>query len=239
MVRLQKYLAGCGVASRRASEQLIEAGRVTVNGAVAQLGVSIDPETDSVCVDGQSVGEDRPVYVLLHKPAGVICSASDTHGRKTVVDCVQGVGARVYPVGRLDLDVSGVLLLTNDGELSHRLLHPSYGAKKIYHAQVRGTVAPETLTRFTEGIALEDGLTAPAQARIIKRAPQRTTLELTLHEGRKREVKRMCAAVGHSVVRLERIAFAGLRAHGLEPGQWRLLTAQEAAVLRKHAGLQE
>lgn len=228
MVRLQKYLAECGVASRRASERLIEAGRVTVNGAPAEVGASVDPQADTVCVDDQQVAAGDPVYIVLNKPEGAVTTASDTHGRRTVLDCVAGVKARVYPVGRLDMDVSGVLLLTNDGAMAHRLMHPSFQVSKVYLAWVTGRVDEEALHRLRRGVELEDGeRTAPAQAHIVKQGPRNTELRLVLHEGKKREVKRMCAAVGHDVQRLRRISFAGIRAHNLRPGEWRYLTSSE------------
>lgn len=232
-MRLQRYLALCGIASRRASETLIREGRVTVNGAIAALGSSVDPDHDEVRVNGKPIRRERPVYILLHKPKGTITTVDDPQGRRTVLDCLQGVRARVYPVGRLDLDVSGVLLLTNDGELAQRLTHPRYGVTKVYIATVRGHVSDETLRRLETGVPLADGVSAPARAAILGRDKDTTRLRLTLHEGRKREVKRMCAEIGHDVVKLRRTLFAGIEAGSLRPGQWRWLRPAEVAHLRR------
>ncbi len=237
MLRLQKYLAECGVASRRASEALIRAGQVTVNGQIAEIGYAIDPATDEVALDGKPVAQDQKIYVLLNKPAGAITTAKDTHGRKTVLDCVRGAKARVYPVGRLDKDVEGVLLLTNDGELAHRLMHPSYKVEKEYVVWVRGRVSAGALAQLAKGVALEDGVTAPAKARILNQSPGATQLKLVLREGKKREVKRMCAAAGHPVRSLRRAAFAHIRATGLRPGEWRYLSKSEVAALRESTRL--
>ncbi len=238
MLRLQKYLAECGVASRRASEKLIEEGRVSVNGAAAAIGAKVDPQHDDVRVDGKPVGQNKKVYIVLNKPEGTVTTAKDTHGRKTVLHWIQGVPTRVFPVGRLDMDVEGVLLLTNDGELAHRLLHPAYAVGKVYLAWVQGRVHADTARKLAKGIMLEDGMTAPAKAVILDAGPHTSRLRLTLREGRKREVKRMCAAVGHPVRSLHRVAFGGVRAHGLRPGEWRYLSDQEVYRLRKIAKLQ-
>lgn len=237
-VRLQKYLAECGVASRRASEGLILAGRVRVNREVAEIGRTINPETDNVEVDGRPLAtKTDKVYIVLNKPAGTVTTASDTHGRKTVVDCVRGAKARVFPVGRLDMDVEGVLLLTNDGELAHRLIHPSFEVKKIYQAWVRGHFGAEAQRRLENGVLLEDGMTAPAGVEVLRKGNNSTLIQLTIHEGRKREVKRMCAEVGHPVRTLQRVAFGELRATGLRPGEWRYLHENEIDSLRTRAGL--
>lgn len=238
MERLQKYLSASGVASRRAAEQLIVEGRVRVNGRTAQVGESIDPASDRVEVDGRPVQpEDRKVYILLNKPRGTITSAKDTHGRDTVLDRVSAVGERVFPVGRLDLDVEGALLLTNDGELAFRLTHPSYEVDKVYLAWVKGIVTPETAARLRAGVVLDDGKTAPAKVIVLRSGARATMIQITLHEGRKREVKRMCAAVGHPVRELQRVAFANLRLGELKPGEWRHLTPQEVEKLKHLVGL--
>ncbi len=231
MLRLQKYLAECGVASRRASEKLIAEGRVTVNGETAQLGCSIEPGGERVEVNGEPVEPDDKVYIVLNKPTDSITTAKDTHGRKTVLDLVRGARARVFPVGRLDKDVEGVLLLTNDGELAHRLMHPSYHVDKVYLAWVRGHMRPETALRMEKGIMLEDGMSAPAKVMILNEGVHTTQIRLTLHEGRKREVKRLCEAAGHPVCGLNRIAVGNVRTRGLRPGEWRYLTDNEVQGL--------
>jgi 23S rRNA pseudouridine2605 synthase len=227
-VRLNAYLARAGIASRRKADELIKAGRVTVNGETGQLNTFVEPR-DRVEVDGRPVAQQALAYVLLHKPAGVVTTASDPQGRPTVVGLVEHE-SRVVPVGRLDADTTGVLLLTNDGELAHRLAHPKYEVEKVYEAEVEGEPGEETLQRLAGGVKLEDGPTAPARARRL--GPSR--VELSIHEGRNRQVKRMLEAVGHPVVRLHRSRYAGLTVEGLEPGQWRELTADEIAALRSN-----
>jgi 23S rRNA pseudouridine2605 synthase len=236
-VRLQKYMAECGIASRRASEKLIAAGRVTVNGAPADLGRNIDPSLDSIAVDDRPISRDEKIYIVLNKPEGVITTAKDTHGRKTVIDCLRNIDERVFPVGRLDQDVEGVLLLTNDGELAHRLMHPSYEVKKVYLAWVKGRMMPETAIRMEKGVMLADGLTAPAEVVILNDGIHTTQIRLTLHEGRKREVKRLCEAAGHPVQRLHRVAFGGVRTRGMRPGDWRYLSHAEVASLYSQVNL--
>jgi 23S rRNA pseudouridine2605 synthase len=226
VVRLNAYLARAGVASRRGAEELIRAGRVRVNGEVAGLATFVEA-SDRVELDGRPLAPEPPVYVLLHKPAGVVTTARDPHGRPTVVDLVD-VPQRVVPVGRLDADTTGALVLTNDGPLAHRLAHPRYEVDKVYEAEVEGRPGDEAMRLLAEGVELDDGRTAPAAVRRL--APSR--LELTLHEGRKHQVKRMCEAVGHPVRRLHRRGYAGLTLEGLEPGAWRELTAEEVAALR-------
>ncbi len=230
-MRLNAYLARAGVASRRRADELIEAGRVRVNGEVGRLNTAVRPG-DVVEVDGRAVELQPLRYVLLHKPAGVLTTARDPQGRPTVVDLVS-VDARVVPVGRLDADTTGALVLTNDGPLAHRLAHPRYGVPKVYEAVVEGSPGPEELRTLREGVDLEDGRTAPADVRVLGRDAVSTTLRLTLHEGRKHQVKRMCAAVGHPVTRLHRSAYAGLGLDGLRPGDWRELAADEVAALRR------
>jgi 23S rRNA pseudouridine2605 synthase len=225
-MRLNAYLARAGIASRRGADELIKAGRVTVNGEPGQLNTFVESR-DRVEVDGEPVERQALAYVLLHKPAGVVTTARDPQGRPTVVDLVQHP-ARVVPVGRLDADTTGVLLLTNDGPLAHRLAHPRYGVEKVYEAQVEGEPSDEALSELAEGIELEDGRTAPARARRL----HRSRVELVLHEGRTHQVKRMLEAVGHPVVWLRRTRYAGLGVEGLEPGDWRELTPDEVERLR-------
>src|SRR4249919_3135644 len=224
-VRLNAYLARAGVASRRGADDLIKAGRVKVNGEPGQLNTFV-ASRDRVEVDGERVELQRLAYVLLHKPAGVVTTARDPQGRPTVVELVDHP-ARVVPVGRLDADTTGVLLLTNDGPLAHRLAHPRYGVEKVYEVEVEGEPSDQALERLREGVELDDGPTASAKARRL--AP--SLVELTLHEGRKHKVKRMLAAVGHPVIRLHSSRYAGLTVDGLEPGAWRELEPAEHARL--------
>jgi len=226
-VRLNAYLARAGVASRRGADELIKAGRVTVNGELGQLNTFVEGAA-RVEVDGHGVAPQTLAYVLLHKPAGVVTTARDPQGRPTVVDLVDHA-SRVVPVGRLDADTTGALLLTNDGELAHRLAHPRYGVKNTYEADVEGEPSDEAIRALAEGIDLDDGPTAPAKAGRL--GPSR--VELVLHEGRKHQVKRMLAAVGHPVVRLHRSRYAGLAVEDLGPGESRELTGPEVDSLRR------
>ena len=225
-MRLNAYLARAGVASRRRADELIKAGRVTVNGEPGQLNTVVGAR-DRVEVDGNEVSRQRLAYVLLHKPAGVVTTTSDPRGRPTVVGLVP-LEPRVVPVGRLDADTTGALLLTNDGQLAHRLAHPRYGVEKTYLADVEGDPDEEALQRLRDGVELDDGRTAPAGA--CRVGPGR--VELVLHEGRKHQVKRMLAAVGHPVTRLHRTVYAGLTLEGLEPAEWRELEPSEVERLR-------
>jgi pseudouridine synthase len=230
-VRLNAFLARAGVASRRAADELIKAGRVCVNGVPGELNTFVQAR-DVVEVDGRVVGKQPLAHVLLHKPAGTVTTARDPQGRTTVLDLVPA-DPRVVPVGRLDADTTGVLLLTNDGPLAHRLAHPRYGVEKTYVADLEGEPTEAELRRLRDGVELEDGVTAPARVRRL--GPAR--LELVLHEGRKRQVRRMCEAVGHPVRRLHRSGYAGLGLAGLQPGGFRPLTPDEVARLRRLVGL--
>jgi 23S rRNA pseudouridine2605 synthase len=227
-MRLNAYLARAGVASRRKADELIKAGRVTVNGEPGELNRFVESR-DRVEVDGEPVAKQRLSYVLLNKPAGVVTTASDPRGRRTVVELVAGHDARVVPVGRLDADTTGALLLTNDGELAHRLAHPRYEVEKVYEAEVEGEPDDEAIRRLEEGVQLDDGPTAPARARRLTAH----RVELSIHEGRKHQVKRMLAAAGHPVARLHRSRYAGLTLEGLEPGAWRELEPSEVASLSR------
>jgi 23S rRNA pseudouridine2605 synthase len=234
-VRLNAFLARAGVASRRRADELILERRVRVNDEPGELNTVVG-ENDVVEVDGRRVERQPLRYVLLNKPAGVLTTADDPQGRPTVVDLAPRE-TRVVPVGRLDVDTTGALLLTNDGELANRLAHPSFGVAKVYDVEIDGSPSPDALEALRRGVVLEDGRTAPAEARIVRRGTRVTRIELTLHEGRKHQVKRMCEAVGHSVRHLHRRRYAGLRLVGLEPGQWRDLTDDEVAGLRHSVGL--
>lgn len=227
--RLQKILARAGLGSRRVSEDLIGAGRVTVNGRAAVLGDRAHPDIDEVAVDGTPIGiAPGLVYYLLNKPSGVVTTAEDTHGRPTVLELVP-TEPRVHPVGRLDLETEGLLLLTNDGTLTHRLTHPSFGVDKEYVVQVQGSPGRAALRRLREGVDLDDGMTAPARASEV--APG--LLRLTIHEGRNRQVRRMCEAVGHPVTRLVRTRIGSLRDPHLAPGEWRTLSRHEVRALER------
>ena len=227
--RLQKVLARVGIGSRRVCEDLIAEGRVLVDGEMAVLGRRVDPETALIEVDGAPVGV-RPdlVHYVLNKPAGVVTTADDPQGRPTVVGLVPNE-PRVFPVGRLDVDTEGLLLLTNDGELAHRLTHPSYGVEKEYVAEVEGLPTRAVLRRLREGVELDDGPTAPARATLV----DPSVVRLTIHEGRNRQVRRMCEAVGHSMVRLVRTRIGPLADRSLAPGAWRELTGDEVRSLQR------
>ena len=220
-MRLNAYLARAGIASRRGADELIKAGRIKVNGEPGQLNTVV-LEHDKVQVDGKPVGKQRLTYVLLHKPMGVVTTAKDPENRPTVVGLV-GHEAKIVPVGRLDVNTTGALLLTNDGPLAHRLAHPRYGVDKVYEATVEGRPTDGTLRKLAEGVTLEDGKTAPAQVTRL----DASRVELVLHEGRNRQVRRMLDAVGHPVKRLHRPRYATLDLRGLPVGRWRELTRAE------------
>jgi 23S rRNA pseudouridine2605 synthase len=233
-MRLAKYLAHAGVASRRAAEAIIAEGRVTVDGEIVTDPARDVDDGTAVTVDGAPVSiDDKKAVWLVHKPAGVVSTAKDTHNRPTVVDMVQAPGTRLYPVGRLDADTTGLILLTDDGDLANRLTHPRYEVPKVYVARVehRGPVKEQQLRQLREGVQLEDGVTAPAGVRQLEPG----VLELTLREGRKRQVKRMCAAVGHPVQQLQRVAFGPLRLGDLSEGRVRRLNPAEVQRLRDAA----
>lgn len=234
MERLHKVLAAAGVASRRKCEELIAAGRVKVNGrVVTAAGTKVSPH-DLLEVDNRVVRRPARVYYLLNKPAGYVSTAADTHGRPKVTDLVPP-WPRVYPVGRLDLDTRGLLPLTNDGELTNALLHPSSQVEKVYRVTVAGRVSQQDLARLARGIELDDGPTAPARLRLLSLRGAETVVEMAIHEGRKRQIKRMFQAVGHKVTGLERVRFAFLTLGNLKPGQYRELTPREVRALKKFA----
>ena len=233
MERLQKFMAEAGVASRRACEELIRQGRVTVNGETASLGRSVEPEQDRVELDGKPVQkEQRRTVILLYKPRGVVSTSSDPEGRRTVQDYFREIPERLYNVGRLDLNSEGLLLMTNDGALANRLTHPRYGVEKTYYAVCDGRLTASEAAKLTNGIELEDGMTAPARVDAV-RTTQRgdTSFLITIHEGRNRQIRRMLEAVGHRTLRLKRERFGPLSLGTLAPGEWRKLSDEEIKKL--------
>lgn len=233
-VRLQKAIADSGLCSRRKAEELIEQGRVTVNGQVVrQRGTKVDLRRDHVKVDGHHLKPVPPqAFVMLNKPAGCVSTLSDPEGRPSIASLLRGVRLRVFPVGRLDFDAEGLVLLTNDGHLAHALLHPRYHVPKTYLIKVKGVLSPDEIKELETGVVLEDGKTAPAHVRKVRKAEANSWIDLTIHEGRKHQVKRMLEAVGHPVLRLKRVRFGPLMLGDLEPGQFRYLTDREANALR-------
>jgi len=240
--RLQKILSRAGIASRRGAEAMIQAGRVTVDGqVVTELGTKVDPAEARIAVDGKAIeGPERQVYFLLNKPKGYLSTARDDRGRKTVLDLFSEVRERIYPVGRLDYDTEGLLLLTNDGALMNGLLHPRYEVEKTYVAKVQGPVDEGRLEQMRKGLALEDGMTAPAKVKLLGREGHDThRVEVRIHEGRNRQVRRMFAAIGCEVLALRRVRFAFLDLHDVRTGAYRALTKEEIQRLYAIAGGQQ
>lgn len=231
MERLQKIIARAGISSRRAAEKLIVEGKVTVDGEViTELGAKADVRKNKIRVAGKLLNFDaEKIYILLNKPRGYVCTAKDERGRKTVLDLVAGIAERVYPVGRLDLDSEGLILLTNDGELTNALIHPKFKIEKTYRAKISGELTAVKLEKLRAGIELDDGLTAPAEVLVIGE----NLVEITIHEGRNRQIRRMFAAIGCEVKRLKRTKFAGLTLAGVAVGKFRRLTAAEIKSLKK------
>lgn len=237
--RIQKVMAQQGLCSRRAAEQIILEGRVKVNGHPVALGDKMDPVKDLLSIDGQTVyfrRQTENVYYMLNKPRGYITTASDDRGRKTVMELLQDVPQRVYPIGRLDKDSEGMLLFTNDGEFANLLMHPSHGVSKLYRVTVHPHATEEQIVALTNGVVLDDGVrTQPAVIRVVTDEPERTVLEMTIHEGKNRQIRRMCEAVGLQVARLRRSAMAGVKLGMLPVGKYRALTPQEINSLRAAA----
>lgn len=239
-MRLAKYLAAAGVASRRKAEQIIQEGRVTVNGERVLLPQTDVTDVDQILLDKVRIkGAGKLFYLLLDKPRGILTTVTDTHDRPTVLDLVKDIPARVYPVGRLDADTSGVLLLTNDGELAYRLTHPRFHVEREYRAWVKGFPSKAVLEQLAGGVELEGRKTAPAQVKAIRKGDVRTLLEIILTEGRKRQVKLICAAVGHPVIKLRRTRFAFLTARGMQTGEYRHLHRTEVKKLYRMTGITE
>ena len=237
-IRLQKYLSQCAVASRRKSEELILSGKVKVNGKVAGLGDKIDPRRDTVTVSGKKiVSSKKHYYIMLRKPRGFITTMEDEMGRKCVAELVKDVGARVYPVGRLDRDSEGLLIMTNDGDFANHLTHPSKHVPKTYRVTVRPNVTEDQLIAFNEGIEIDGRKTAPADAHIIEKGENRVVLEVIIHEGRNRQIRRMCEALGLVVARLKRTHIGSIKLGMLPQGKWRNLTEDEVHKLKVSSGM--
>ncbi|ACI20189.1 MULTISPECIES: pseudouridine synthase [Thermodesulfovibrio] len=233
--RLQKILSDYGIASRRHAEELIKEGRVTVNGQIAVIGQKADPEKDYIKVDGKLLIKPEPkVYYAFYKPRKVITALLDPQGRPTIRDFIKGIKFRIYPVGRLDFDSEGLLLLTNDGELAYKVMHPSSQIEKTYMVKVDGIVEPETIEKLRKGIKIEGKLAVPVSVHLVKKLKANSWIKITLHEGRKRQIRKMLERVGHPVIRLIRIAIDGVKLGDLKPGQLRPLTKEEIEKLRRN-----
>jgi len=234
MIRLQKYMAQCGVASRRKSEELIQAGKVKVNDQiVTELGFKVDPAVDRVYFNGELIQvEEEKIYILLNKPTGYITSVKDQFDRQTVIDLIQGIEARIYPVGRLDYNTSGLLILTNDGDMTNQITHPSHKVEKTYIAKVKGQVTKLELKKIQEGIDIGGYVTAPSKAKVVKQTGGFTVVELTIHEGKNRQVRRMFDAIDHPVMSLDRSAIGRIKKGELKKGAWRQLTDKEITYLK-------
>ncbi len=234
IVRLQKYLAEAGIASRRKSEELILSGRVSVNGKiVSELGVKVDCEKDVIEFDGKRIFKNKKyVYIIFNKPEGCVSTVKDQFGRKTVLSCLKDIKERVYPVGRLDYDTSGLLILTNDGELTYTLTHPKHNVSKTYIAKVDKIPPKDAVDKFKKGIVIDGYKTAPASLKIIKKDEKSAVLEIIIHEGRNRQVRKMCAAVGCKVLRLKRVAVGNIKIDGLKKEEYRFLNDEEVRYLK-------
>lgn len=233
-MRLQKYMAQCGVASRRKSEEIILEGRVMVNDIVIkELGTTIDPQKDTVKVDNKKIEMERKkIYIMLNKPVGYVTTLKDKHSEKIVLDLIEGIEERIFPVGRLDADTSGLLLMTNDGDLAYKLTHPSHEVSKKYIALIKGIPNGKKLSRFRKGLKIDGRLTAEAYIRILRKYRDSSVLEISIHEGRNRQVRKMCEYIRHPVIELKRISIGKLSLRDLEIGKWRHLTEKEVKYLK-------
>ncbi|HMA60472.1 MAG TPA: pseudouridine synthase [Halanaerobiales bacterium] len=228
MERLQKVMAHAGVASRRKSEEIIAEGRVKVNGVVVtEMGTKVDPAQDTIEVDGEEIEKETKTYLKLHKPRGYVTTVNDPQGRQTVMDLIHGIDKRIYPVGRLDLDSSGLLLLTNDGDLTHKITHPSHELDKEYMVVVNGELSQEEINRFKNGIQLEEGKTSPAEIEKVNQDPKNTTYQVIIHEGMNRQIRRMFDRLGYEVVSLIRVRIGNISLGSLKPGEHRKLSSKE------------
>jgi len=239
-LRLQKIIAEMGITSRRKAEELIVEGRVTVNGQTAVIGMKADPLRDHIKVDGKLLTRpEKKVYYIFNKPRGVVTSMSDPQGRPTVNDFLRGIRQRVYPVGRLDYDSEGMLILTNDGELAHAILHPSMKIPKTYLVKVKGVLEEEDMEKLRTGIKIEGGMTAPAKVRRLRKTENNSWIEMTIYEGKKRQIRRMLERVGHPVIRLMRVRIDGIEMGELSPGSFRRMTSEEMKRISKELHLWE
>lgn len=238
-IRLQKYIADSGLMSRRSAEHEIERGNVTVNGIRAEIGDKVTPGADKVCVNGMPVAEekqDRRICIMLNKPRGYVTTMKDERGRPCVAELVSGVGCRVYPAGRLDLESEGLLLMTNDGELANRLMHPRHHIPKLYHVKLAGEISPEKLKALNRPMIIDDYKIKPANAEIITRKKDYTVLAVTLHEGRNRQIRKMCAKLELNILSLKRVAVGNIKLGNLKPGMWKKLTPAQVDYLRSYGG---
>lgn len=235
-IRIQKFLADCEVASRRKSEALVADGKVTINGRMAQIGDKVDINKDEVKVNGKKISaKAKHYYIMLHKPRGFVSTVSDEKGRKCVADLVSDVPARLYPVGRLDKDSEGMLLMTNDGDFANKVMHPIFHVFKKYRVTIKPSISEEQITALCVGVDIDGQVTLPAQVRVISQQPGRVVLEISISEGRNRQIRRMCESLGLEVARLKRTAIGQVKLGMLQPGKWRNLTSEEIKQLSKNS----
>lgn len=234
-MRLQKYMALCGVASRRKSEKMILEERVKVNGKVVnELGTIVDPNRDVVVVDNKKIKlEEKKIYIMLDKPVGYVTTVKDEYNRKKVIDLIRGIDERIYPIGRLDYDTSGLLFLTNDGELTYKLTHPSFEVEKIYVAKIQGIPNHVELDKFRNGLEIDDYITSKSEIKVLKKYSDGSIVEIKIHEGKNRQVRKMCDKINHPVIELKRISMANIKLGNLKEGEWRYLENSEIEYLKK------